>query len=125
MHLRAAFLHTAPSINVHVQTLFHPQLCRLALSLAQSHKHWEVRLSEEDASGDGGQVEGVAVTPLMKFKDDWVVRVRMGPAGAGSSLVDMRSKSRVGKGDMGTNARRIKEFLNKLQEAGKKATPSS
>ena len=41
-----------------------------------------------------------------------VLRVR--PDGAGRSLVDMRSVSRVGVGDLGVNAQRIRDFLEDL-----------
>jgi uncharacterized protein (DUF1499 family) len=40
-----------------------------------------------------------------------VVRIR--PEGAGSRL-DVRSKSRVGRSDVGANARRIRRFLAQL-----------
>lgn len=60
------------------------------------------------ADGDAGRIEAIATTRMMRFKDDIVVRIR--PAGGGSR-VDVRSKSRVGVGDLGTNARRIRAFL--------------
>ena len=44
---------------------------------------------------------------LFKFVDDIVVRVRADGSGA---VVDVRSKSRDGKSDLGVNAARIKEF---------------
>lgn len=49
------------------------------------------------------------VSRVFEFVDDIVVRVR--PLGSGS-VVDVRSKSRVGKGDLGVNARRIRAFLS-------------
>jgi uncharacterized protein (DUF1499 family) len=52
----------------------------------------------------------VALTP---FTDDVWVEVR--PDGEGS-LVNVRSKSRVGKGDLGVNARRIRAFLRALDD---------
>jgi uncharacterized protein (DUF1499 family) len=58
-----------------------------------------------------GRVEATATTSWFGFKDDVVVRVR--PEGAGSR-VDVRSVSRVGRSDVGTNARRIREFLARL-----------
>ena len=58
-----------------------------------------------------GRLEATATTSWFGFKDDIVVRVR--PEGAGSR-VDVRSVSRVGRSDVGTNARRIREFLAKL-----------
>lgn len=58
------------------------------------------------------RLEATATTLLFGFKDDVVVRVR--PQGAGSRM-DVRSVSRVGGSDIGTNARRIRAFLAKLQ----------
>lgn len=49
---------------------------------------------------------------LFRFVDDIVVRVR--PAAGGGSLVDVRSKSRVGQGDLGANAARIRRFVAQL-----------
>jgi uncharacterized protein (DUF1499 family) len=59
-----------------------------------------------------GIVEAVATTFWYGFRDDVVVRVRESGAG---SRIDVRSVSRVGVGDMGTNARRIGEFLKRFQ----------
>ena len=50
----------------------------------------------------------------MGFQDDIVVRIRAGNGGRGS-VVDVRSASRVGLSDVGTNARRIRTFLQALQ----------
>ena len=44
--------------------------------------------------------------------DDVVVRVAPGASG---SRVEMRSKSRVGRGDAGTNARRIQAYFERLK----------
>jgi uncharacterized protein (DUF1499 family) len=59
-----------------------------------------------------GRIEATDTTRWFGFKDDVVVRVRA--AGAGSR-VDVRSVSRVGRGDVGTNARRIRGFLDALR----------
>jgi uncharacterized protein (DUF1499 family) len=40
--------------------------------------------------------------------------VRVLPDPSGGSRVDVRSVSRVGKGDIGANAKRVREFLAKL-----------
>jgi uncharacterized protein (DUF1499 family) len=58
-----------------------------------------------------GRLEATATTAWFGFKDDVVVRVV--PAGAGSR-VDVRSKSRVGRSDLGVNAKRIRSFLTAL-----------
>ena len=56
-------------------------------------------------------VEAYDVTAVFQFVDDVVIRVR--PAGDGS-VVDLRSNSRVGGGDLGANAARIRAFREKL-----------
>jgi hypothetical protein len=49
----------------------------------------------------------------MGFRDDVVVRVR---ADEGGARVDMRSASRYGQGDFGTNAARIRKFMNDIDD---------
>jgi len=71
----------------------------------------EVRSTDEKA----GTIEAVATTRWFGFKDDMVIRIR--PAGAGSR-VDVRSKSRVGRSDVGANAHRIQEFLTRMNSRG-------
>lgn len=61
-----------------------------------------------------GRLEASDTTPWFRFTDDIVVRIR--PEGSGSR-VDVRSKSRVGRSDAGTNAARIRRFLARLPEA--------
>jgi uncharacterized protein (DUF1499 family)/multisubunit Na+/H+ antiporter MnhC subunit len=59
-----------------------------------------------------GRLEATAHTFFFDFKDDVVVRVR--PHGSGSRI-DVRSESRVGVGDVGTNAARIRAFLDRMK----------
>jgi uncharacterized protein (DUF1499 family) len=54
----------------------------------------------------------VATTFWFGFKDDVVVRISAEGAG---SRVDVRSKSRVGRSDLGTNAQRIRAYQRRLQ----------
>ena len=61
---------------------------------------------------EGGRVEAISTTRVFHFVDDVVVRVRPDPAG---SKVDVRSKSRDGKGDLGANAARIEGFMLALR----------
>ena len=68
---------------------------------------WEIVAADENA----GRIEAVVTTRWFGFKDDVVVRVT--PA-AGGSRVDVRSKSRVGRSDLGANAKRIRDFLAAL-----------
>ncbi len=60
-----------------------------------------------------GRLEATAHTFFFDFKDDIVVRIT--PNGAGSR-VDVRSESRVGVSDVGTNAARIRRFLELMQQ---------
>lgn len=53
-----------------------------------------------------------ARTRLWRFTDDVTIRVEEQGGGA---LVHMRSRSRVGKGDFGANADRIRRFLAALR----------
>lgn len=57
-----------------------------------------------------GRVEAVAESFWFGFKDDVVIRVRPG-ATAAASVIDVRSTSRVGVGDLGANAKRIRALL--------------
>lgn len=61
----------------------------------------------------GLRVQAVAITRLLRFRDDVVVEVRPAPTGGGS-IVAMRSKSRFGRADFGANAQRIREFFADL-----------
>ena len=60
-----------------------------------------------------GRIEATDSTLFMGFRDDVVIRVL--PEGSGSR-VDVRSHSRVGRGDFGTNAKRVREFLKRISE---------
>ena len=59
-----------------------------------------------------GRIEATDTTGYFGFKDDVVIRIRA--AGSGTA-VDVRSKSRVGGGDVGANADRINAFLEDMQ----------
>jgi uncharacterized protein (DUF1499 family) len=68
---------------------------------------WEI----VSASPQELRIEATDTTLLFGFKDDVVIRIT--PQGA-RSIVDVRSLSRVGGSDIGTNAKRIRAFLRKL-----------
>lgn len=61
-----------------------------------------------------GRIEATDTTRWFGFKDDIVVRLT--PWGSGTR-VDMRSVSRMGRGDVGTNARRIQQYLQALKSS--------
>ncbi len=59
-----------------------------------------------------GRIEAVATSPWFGFQDDIAVRIRKDKSGG--SRVDIRSKSRTGKSDLGVNAERIRAFAARL-----------
>ena len=59
-----------------------------------------------------GRLEATATTQWFGFQDDVVIRVRAADEG---SELDIRSKSRVGRSDVGKNAERIRTFRDRLQ----------
>lgn len=61
-----------------------------------------------------GRIEATDTTRFFGFKDDVVIRLR---AEGGGTRLDVRSKSRVGMGDVGANAARVRRFLE-LVKAG-------
>jgi uncharacterized protein (DUF1499 family) len=71
---------------------------------------WEIAAADAAA----GRIEATAKTPWFGFRDDIVIRVAPAPAG---SRIDVRSVSRVGRGDLWTNAKRIRAYLDKLAHA--------
>jgi len=68
---------------------------------------WDEIVSDAET----GYIEATASTPFVGFKDDVVIRIRTEGA---ETLVDIRSKSRFGGGDVGVNADRIRKFRDKL-----------
>jgi uncharacterized protein (DUF1499 family) len=67
-----------------------------------------------DASPEEGRLEATDRTFWFGFKDDIVVRIT---AQGDDSRVDVRSVSRVGRSDVGTNAKRIRKYEQKLRDA--------
>lgn len=75
-----------------------------------------------DSNRQEGRIEAVATTLWFGFKDDIVVRVTAVPDG---SRVDIRSTSRVGRSDIGTNAARVRKFLASFTTLSEPASGSS
>ncbi len=76
-----------------------------ARRVADQMPSWRVTAADPTS----GTIEAVATSRLFGFQDDIVIRVRQEPDG--TSRIDMRSKSRDGKGDLGVNAARIRAFV--------------
>jgi uncharacterized protein (DUF1499 family) len=71
---------------------------------------WDLVAADQKA----GRIEATDTTFWFGFKDDVVIRVR---PSEGGSRIDVRSLSRVGGGDVGTNANRIRAYLRKLAQS--------
>lgn len=80
--------------------------------LAARDMGWDI-VAERPAEGT---IEATDTTRWFGFKDDIVIRIV--PAGD-RSLLDIRSVSRVGISDVGTNAKRVRAFLAKIMPAQK------
>jgi len=68
---------------------------------------WEIVAADVDAA----RIEATATTPWFGFRDDVVIRVTPTTTG---SRIDVRSVSRVGKSDLGANAKRVRAYLARL-----------
>jgi len=84
------------------------QVFKHALAII-TDKGWEVvaKVPEE------GRIEAVVTSLLYGFKDEVVVRIT---SSNGETIVDVRSRSRIGRIDRGTNAKRIRNYLKILKE---------
>lgn len=65
-----------------------------------------------DSNLQAGRIEATATTFWFRFKDDIVITFAQAN---GQTLVNARSVSRVGVGDVGANALRLREFFSILQ----------
>lgn len=87
-----------------------PDVIAKAGALARE-RGWEIAKVDPRA----GILEATDTTLFFRFKDDVVLRARPHPVKGGTE-VDMRSISRVGGSDVGVNAKRIRAFLQDLQQ---------
>jgi len=67
-------------------------------------------------------IEAVARTPVMGFRDDIAVRIR--PVGEGAR-VDIRSASRYGRHDFGTNASRVRALITDIDDLAGNEKPDA
>lgn len=72
---------------------------------------WEVLQSDLQK----GLIQATRTTRLFHFVDD--IEIQITKKSAQEVEVDVRSASRVGKGDLGQNARNIRQLLKKLDQS--------
>lgn len=84
-----------------------------ALALVNRNRWLVIDARDPQGGRRDGRIEAVARTPIMGFRDDVVIRIR----GTGEETrIDMRSASRYGRHDVGTNAKRITAFFEQIEE---------
>ena len=101
----------------------YPQLGPLSLDLppdeayelvrkAAANRGWQIIESMRPGGRVGlGRLEAIDRTFLLRIPDDVTVRIRPRADGA---RIDVRSASRIGRHDLGQNARRIRRFLDEV-----------
>jgi uncharacterized protein (DUF1499 family) len=100
----------------------YPDLAPALLSLPPGEAFTRAKKVAEDMPGwqvthadtETGRIEAIATSSFFHFQDDVVIRVK---ANGDGSRIDMRSRSRVGQGDLGANAKRIHAFMTALSKA--------
>jgi uncharacterized protein (DUF1499 family) len=98
-----------------------PQEAYAAAMKVITKRKWHVvdaRPPQGTAPRDG-LIEAIARTPILGFRDDVAVRVRATHEGA---RIDVRSASRYGRHDLGTNAARVRSLIEDIDDV--LATPA-
>ena len=111
---KAAYPDIAP-----LETDASPQGAYDAAMAVITKRHWQVINARPPQTRQSGQpvrdgyIEAVARTLIMGFRDDVAVRIRADGDGA---RVDVRSSSRYGRHDFGTNAARVRALLSDIDD---------
>lgn len=87
------------------------QAFRLVLDAVQALRWRVIEQSAPGGRSGQGRIEAIAESMLLRFEDDITIRFRPSPAG---TRVDIRSASRVGRHDFGSNARRIRRLIEEI-----------
>lgn len=104
-----------------LQTKAYPEIRPLVLSGPQevvfgkalaTAKSMGWKIKEEDLAT--GRIDATHTTFWYGFDDDVTIRLRKSEGGG--TIVDVRSLSRIGGSDLGKNAERVSEFLEKLSD---------
>jgi uncharacterized protein (DUF1499 family) len=96
-----------PDLQPRVYSLPRGRVFDAAVATARATPGWSVTSVDPDA----GVIQAVAHVRWTPFRDDVTLRVT---EERGQVVVNVRSRSRVGRGDLGVNARRIRAYLRAL-----------
>ena len=80
-------------------------------ALASGKEHWTIAAHDDQEM----QLEIVAATKLLKFKDDVSIRVIPAKDGAQTAELAVYSRSRLGKYDFKANEKRVQTLLSELK----------
>ena len=83
------------------------QVFDTVMDLVLERVDWRLKASDPDTL----RISFVAVTPVLKFKDDVYVQAVPVEGRTDRSGVAVYSASRIGYSDLGTNGKRVKELL--------------
>ena len=83
-------------------------------------RKWRIVDARAPQPNREGHIEAIARTPIMGFRDDVVVRIRAVRDGA---RIDVRSASRYGYTDFGSNANRVLALLDDIDDAAAPEKP--
>jgi hypothetical protein len=98
-----------PRLRTRTYAIPFDDVWRAALAMADGGlRGWRVIAADDQ----DGSIVAEAVTPVFRFVDD--VRIRIVLDDNAQTCVDLHSASRVGRADLGANARRIARFLGRL-----------
>ena len=90
---------------------YHIEPLKISLNDIDINKYAEVvkEMNGKIVSGTGEYLHATFTTPIMRFIDDFEVRIDRK-----NMLLHIRSASRVGYSDLGANRKRVAEFKNRL-----------
>ncbi|MBN4053171.1 DUF1499 domain-containing protein [bacterium AH-315-L15] len=100
--------HPDASLRPRTYTVAYDSFFETVLHVIGWLPRWKV--VEQDI--ENGKIGATRQTKFFRFVDD--VEIHVTKKGEGEVTVNLRSASRVGKGDFGQNARNIREFLKAL-----------
>jgi len=91
-----------------------PQASYDATLAVVTKRKWNIVARRPPERGREGRIEAVARTAIMGLREDVVIRVRADGQG---SRIDIRSSSRYGSFDFGSNATRVRTLIDDVDDA--------
>lgn len=106
--------------HIEMQTSAYPDIVPQRFE-APAHELFDRALEAVDTLGwelvaadpESGRIEATDTTFWFRFKDDVVIEVK--ESASGGTVVHARSVSRVGRGDVGKNAARLRDLFTRLR----------